>query len=150
MSRPLRHLSFVLGVLLQFGCGDEGPNQGLTYADLEGTWVLLSLVYVSDANSSTTFDFRAAGGSGSIRFEADTTFLLVLVPNPGSPSQTAVGPVTLEGSTVSLTDNDDPDSPALSGTVVGRRLRLDTDNAEHDFNGDGADEPARVTVVFER
>jgi hypothetical protein len=150
MSRPLRHLSFVLGVLLQFGCGDEGPNQDLSYADLEGTWVLLSLVYVSDANPSTTFDFRAAGGSGSIRFEADTTFLLVVVPNPGSPSQTAAGPVTLQGSTVSLTDNHDPDGPSLSGTLVGGRLRLDTDNAEYDFNGDGADEPARVTVVFER
>src|SRR5215216_5853639 len=118
MTRPALGPWLVLLVLLQLGCGDEGPSDGLTYRQLEGTWVLVSLTFTSDANSSTTFDFRAAGGSGSLRFEADTTFLMILVPDPGSPTESATRPVALEGSTVVLTDNADPDLPLLTGTLL--------------------------------
>jgi hypothetical protein len=150
MTLPAPGPWLALLVLLQLGCGDEGPSDDLAYGELEGTWVLLSLIFTSDANPSTQFDFRAAGGSGSLKFEADTTFLMILVPDPGSPTETASGPVALEGSTVVLTDNADPDLPLLSGTLSAQRLTLETENAEYDFNGDGTDEPARVSVVFER
>ena len=150
MTRLVRSAAAVLLMLLQPGCGDEGPNDELTYEALQGTWVLFSLTFTSDANSSTTFDFRAAGGSGSLRFEADRTFLMILVPDPGSPTDSVTGPVALEGSTVVLTDASDPDLPLLSGTMVGQRLVLETENAEYDFDGDGTDEPARVSAVFVR
>jgi hypothetical protein len=150
MRRPARGLWLALLVLLPLGCGDEGPNDELTYGELEGTWVLLSPIFTSDANPATTFDFRAAGGSGSLRVEADTSFLLILLPDPGSPTESATGPVALEGSTIVLTDNADPDLPLLSGTLIGQRLVFETEDAEYDFDGDGADEPARVDVVFER
>ena len=150
MRQPVRGLWLALVILLQLGCGDEGPNDELTYGELRGTWVLLSLVFTSDANPSTTFDFVAASGSGSLRFEADTTFLLILVPDPGSPTQSATGPVALEGSTVVLTDSADPDLPLLSGTLAAQRLTLETEDAEYDFNGDGTDEPAHVSAVFVR
>jgi hypothetical protein len=146
----MRHFWLALLVLLPLGCGDEGPNDVLTYAELAGTWILLSLIYTSDANPSTSFDFRAAGGSGSLTFEADTTFLFILVPDPGSATESAVGPVSLDGSTVVLTDNADPDLPLLSGQLAGQRLTLETENAEYDFNDDGTDEPARVSAIFER
>jgi hypothetical protein len=149
MRRPARGIWLALLVLLQLGCGDEGPDE-LTYGDLVGTWPLLSLVFTSDANPSTTFDFLASGGSGSLHFEADTTFLLILVPDPGSPSETIEGPVTLEGTTVVLTSEADPDVPLLSGSLVDGRLTLETEDAEHDFDGDGTDEPARVSAVFVR
>jgi hypothetical protein len=147
VRRPARAVGLALLVLLQLRCGDEGPNE-LTYGELEGTWPLLSLIYTSDANPSTTFDFLAAGGSGSLHFEADTTFLLILVPDPGSPSESSVGPVELDGATVILTDEADPDP--LRGTLVEGRLTFETENAEYDFNEDGADEPARVKAVFVR
>jgi hypothetical protein len=75
---------------------------------------------------------------------------MILVPNPGSPTESVTGPVALEGSTVILTDNEDPDLPLLSGTVVEQRLVLETEDAEYDFDGDGTDEPARVSAVFVR
>ena len=150
MKRMAKSLWLALLVLLQIRCGDQGPEGPLTYAQLQGpVWILLSLVFTSDANPATTFDFTAAAGSGSLRFEADTTFLLILVPNPGSPSRSSVGPVAIEGDTVVLTDNADPDLPLLSGTLEGTRLVLQTDDAEFDFNGDGTDEPAHVSAVFE-
>jgi hypothetical protein len=150
MNRATRGMGLALLVLLHTGCGDQGPEGPLTYARLQGpVWILLSLVFTSDANPATTFDFSAQGGSGSLRFEADTTFLLILVPNPGSPSRSSVGPVAIEGDTVVLTDNADPDLPLLSGTLEGTRLVLETDDAEYDFNGDGTDEPAHVSAVFE-
>ena len=150
MTRAIRGLPLAFLVFLQLRCGDEGPNDELTYEDLEGTWVLLSLIFISDANASTTFDFRAAGGSGSLRFEPDSSFLLILVPDPGSPTDSVTGPVALEGSTVILTDSSDPDLPLLSGTLEGSQLVLETENAEYDFNGDGTDEPAHVSTVFVR
>jgi hypothetical protein len=150
MRHPLRSLWLVALVLAQLGCGDDGPNQGFTYADLEGTWTLSSLVIASDANAATTVDLLAAGWSGSINFLPDTTYLLTFTTGPGSPSQSATGPVTVEGKTVSLTDNDDPDAPNLVGTVVGQRLTLVAENAEYDFDGDGTDDPAQASVVFVR
>ena len=150
MRRPAPGFWLALLLLLPLGCGDAGPNDELTYAELAGTWSLFSLIYTSDASPSTTFDFRAAGGSGSLTFEADTTFLLILVPDPGSPTESATGPVALEGSTVVLTDDADPDLPLLSGTLAGQRMTLETEDAEYDFNGDGTDEPARVSTVFVR
>ena len=150
MKRVTRGVGLALAVLLQMACSDQGPNDQLTYDRLQGpTWILLSLVFTSDANPATTFDFSAAGGSGSLRFEADTTFLLILVPDPGSPSRSSVGPVAIEGDTLVLTDDADPDLPLLSGTLEGTRLVLETDDAEFDFNGDGTDEPAHVSAVFE-
>jgi hypothetical protein len=150
MTRRVRGAAVVLLLLFQPGCGDEGPNDELTYQALEGTWILFSLTFTSDANSSTIFDFRAAGGSGSLRFEADSTFLMILVPDPGSPTESITGPVALEGSTIVLTDAADPDFPLLSGSIVDQRLALETENAEYDFDGDGTDEPARVSAVFVR
>lgn len=148
MKSPARVLWLSLLVLLQLGCGDDGPNE-LTYDDLEGTWAIFSLIYTSDDNPSTTFDFRAAGGSGSLRFEGDATFLLILVPDPGSPSESVVGPVALEGATVVLTDGSDPEEvPMLSGTLEDGRLTMENEDAEYDFDGDGTDEPAGVRVVF--
>lgn len=148
MRRPTQSFWLALLLLLPLGCGDEGPNDELTYAELVGTWGILSLVFTSDASPSTTFDFRAAGGSGSLIFEADTTFLFIVVPNPGSPTISSTGTVALEGSTVVLTDDADPDLPLLRGTVIGQRLTMETEDAEYDFNGDGTDEPARVSAVF--
>jgi hypothetical protein len=92
----------------------------------------------------------SGGGSGSLRFEPDTTFLLILVPDPGSPTESAVGPVALDGATVILTDASEPDLPLLRGERAAQRLTLETENAEYDFNGDGTDEPARVSAVFVR
>jgi hypothetical protein len=134
----------------QLACGDDGPAEDLTYADLIGQWSLLSLVITSDADPSTTFDFRAAGGSGSLHFEADSTFLLVLLPDPGSPTQSSTGPVTLDEGTVVLTDDADPDGPVLTGTLSGGRLAFETDQAEFDFDDDGTDEPAHISAVFTR
>ena len=148
MTRAAQGLWLPLVALL-LGCGDEGPDD-LTYADLEGTWVPLSLVFTSDADPSTTFDFLAAGGSGSLHFEPDTTFLIILVPDPDSPTESATGPVALDGPTVVLTDEADPDLPLLSGGLVEGRLRLETDNAEYDFDGDGTEEAARVEGIFVR
>jgi hypothetical protein len=147
MRRAARALWLPILALLQLRCG--GPNE-LTYGELEGTWVVLSLVYTSDADPSTTFDFRAAGGSGSLHFESDSTFLFILVPDPGSPSESTVGPVALDGTTVILTDEADPDLPLLSGTLVEGRLELESEEAKYDFDGDGTDEAAHVTAVFVR
>jgi hypothetical protein len=150
MKHRCRGLWLSLAAGLQLACGDEGPANDLTYGDLIGQWALFSLVFTSDADPSTTFDFRAAGGSGSLHFEADTTFLLVLLPNPGSPTESSTGSVSLKQGTVVLTDDADPDGPTLTGTLSGQQLSFETDNAEFDFDGDGTDEPARVSAVFTR
>jgi hypothetical protein len=49
-----------------------------------------------------------------------------------------------------LTDDADPDTPLLTGTLSGQRLDFETDDAEFDFDGDGTDEPAHVSAVFTR
>ena len=133
------------------GCDDDhGPSEPLTYAQLSGTWVLLSLVFTSDANPAVTYDFRGRGGSGSLQFAADTTFVFTIVPDPGSPAESDSGPVGIQGNTVVLTADADPDLPLLSGSLIGGQLRLNTDDAEYDFDGDGTDDPARVSAIFVR
>ncbi len=94
-------------------------------------------------------DFRAASGSGSLTFQDDTTFILVLLQDPGSPTESSTGPVELDGETIILTDENDPDLPLLTGSRAGTRLVFETEDAEYDFDGDGTDEPARVDVVSE-
>ena len=150
MSRPTRPaLPALIALLLTLGCGDEGPNEDLTYAELVGNWPLISLVFTSDADPGTTFDFQAAGGSGSLTFQDDTTFLWVLLRDPGSPTESSTGPVELDGEAIILTDENDPDLPLLTGSRAGTRLVFETEDAEYDFDGDGMDEPARVDAVFE-
>ena len=56
---------------------------------------------------------------------------MVLLQDPGSPTESSTGPVELDGETIILTDENDPE------------------DAKYDFDGDGTDEPARVDVVFE-
>lgn len=150
MKAPARRRLVVLALALLLGCGDDGPNDETAYEELVGTWPLFSLVFTSDADPGVTFDFRAASGSGSLAFQEDTTFLLVLVPDPGSPTETVGGPVELQGETIVLTDASDPDLPLLTGTRSGQRLVFETEDAEYDFDGNGMDEPARVDAVFVR
>jgi hypothetical protein len=149
MTRAAQRVWLPLIVLLQLGCGDEGPDE-LTYGDLEGVWVPLSLVYTKVGDPSTTFDFIAASGSGSLHFEPDSTYLLILVPNPASPSEEIVGPVALDGPTVVLVDPADPALTLMSGTLVEGRLTLESESAKHDFDGDGIDETAHVEAIFMR
>jgi hypothetical protein len=149
MRRRTRDIVIGIAGLLTLGCGDEGPDDELTYAELVGNYALISLVFTADADSDITFDFRAASGSGSLTFTPDTTFQLVLVPNPGSPSEAVTGPVELDGETIILTDETDPDLPLFTGRRSGTQLVFETEDAEYDFDGDGTEEPARVDAVFE-
>ncbi len=150
MSARARVCGIAVVAILASGCGDEGPSDDLTYAELVGNWPLLSLVFTSDADPATTFDFTDASGSGSLTFEDDTTFLLVLVPDPGSPSVSVTGTVEIDGETITLNDDSETDPVRLTGSRTGTRLEFETEEAEYDFNGDGTDEPARVDVVFTR
>lgn len=150
MTAQARVSWLALVAILASACGDEGPSDDLSYSELVGTWPLLSLVFTSDADPGTTFDFTGASGSGSLTFEDDRTFLLILLPDPGSPTESITGTVEIDGQTITLNDDAETDPVHLTGRRTGTRLELETEEAEYDFNGDGTDEPARVDIVFTR
>ena len=144
LAAPLLAVTFVVG------CGDSnGP--GSTSEEivdaLVGTWNATSMVFTNKANSSETFDLIANNGSLSLTFTAtgqfsgSTTF--------GGETETLSGTFVVQGTNLITTDTGESESETIAFTLSGNTLTLTLDD-EFDFDDDGFDEPATLTIILQR
>jgi len=64
--KMIRPASVLFLMTLLIGCGDDDPvalpEEGITIADLVGSWIATSNTYTNNANSAETFEMIGAGG----------------------------------------------------------------------------------------
>jgi hypothetical protein len=132
------------------GCGDSSTTapEGLTIADLVGSWGASSALFTNKANPSQTFDIVAAGGtlnitvlsSGGVR-----TWLEI-----GDLSDEWDAQLTLNGNQLTATPAESS-RPTRHWTIEkdGARITMTSTDGSFDFTLSGAAEvPASETVVF--
>ena len=71
----LRNASVLLVMILLVGCGDDDPvalvDEGITIADLVGSWTATSNTYTNNANAAETFELISNGGEVRVTVLAD-------------------------------------------------------------------------------
>ena len=143
-----------LAVVPAVACGGDdddngtGPG-GITLADLTGTWDATQVEFVDLSNPLFRVDMVALGGSLVLTVEANGDYTAT-VEFPGEQPETETGTVTLSGNVVELNVDGVPESVEFDITLVGNTLTMVTESEEFDFDGDGTDEPARLTIVLVR
>ena len=150
---PRVFLSVLLLAVFTAGCSDSdatGPDEGITVADLVGTWRASSHVFTNNANSSESQDLIQLGG------ETRTTILT------GGRARTwvTIGDFTDEwDSQLTIAGNKLTSTPAESTrppvtwtfTLNGNTLTITRSDSSFDFTlGSGAEVSATETIVFVR
>ena len=130
-----------MGLVLATGCGDA---TGLTVEDLVGTWQAQSYTFVDDATGQLSEDLVALQGAAfTLVVTADGQATTVFNDGVGGTSSDS-GQLSSDGSTLTLGGD------TFSASRSGNTLTLVDTNAEYDFDGDGSDEPADLTIQLQR
>ena len=144
----------LLGLVTACGDGDDGTGpDGLTIADLAGTWEASSFVYSQAGTGAAVpdVDLVADGGSATLLLQSDGSFVLTIVDDGGTPD-IAAGTMAFDGEDF-LIVSIGPDEIDFFFELLGDDAFRLTDNvgqAEFDLDGDGTDEPVRLAIRFER
>lgn len=147
--RALLSLGFVT-VLLLAACGSDGgtdPDEGITMADLVGSWTASSQVYTNKADATETLDFIASGGE--VRVTVLTGGRARTWVDFGSFSDEWDAQLTLNGNTLTATPAE-ASRPVqhFTFTLVGDVLTLTNDDDVFDFTLTGATAVAATTVTI--
>lgn len=154
--RTIHCIAFILVLsFLVAGCGNDGDGGivdplitgGLSLENLVGTWNAVKWEYVSQSDPNVRFDFVTQGGvTVTLKIQSDGRFSLTY-EGPGG-QYTDYGALSVENNRL-IIDFDEDDQIVLDATLEGDTLTLKT-NDLFDFDGDGDEEPATLTIVFER
>lgn len=138
----------LLAAALLAGCGGDDPvePEGLTMADLVGSWIATSDTHTNNANAAETFDVVAAGGE--IRLTLLTSGGVRTWVEFGTFSDEWDSAVTLSGSTLT-SDPVEEGRPTRVWTVtlIGDVLTLTDTDSEFDFTLTGAPPVSTTEVV---
>jgi len=128
-----------LAAILSVGCSDSSTTEpeGITIADLVGSWKASSALFTNQANSSQQFDIIAAGGElrATVLNDGRTRMWLDL----GSFSDEWDSLLTLDGNALTMTPAE-TSRPTRHYTidVSADRLTLTSSDASFDFTLSGA------------
>jgi hypothetical protein len=128
-----------LAAILSAGCSKDSTTapEGITIADLVGSWTASSVVFTSQANSSQKFDIVAAGGElRATVLDGGRTRMWLDV---GSFSDEWDSLLTLDGNTLTMTPAE-TSRPTRHYTidVSADRLTMTSSDASFDFTLSGA------------
>lgn len=130
-----------IGTLLASGCGD---STGVTVQDLTGTWASSQYLYTNPANTSQTVDIiTTQGASFAMTVAADSTVSTLFDDGQGGSSSDS-GTFDATGTVLTLAGN------AFDASRTGSQLTLQDDTNTYDFDNDGSDDPAELTITMVR
>lgn len=142
-------LTFVaLAAVFSFGCSDSSPAEpeGITIADLVGSWKASSVLFTNQANPSQQFDIVAAGGE----------LRVTILQHGGARTWVDIGDfsdewdaqLTLNGSQLTSTPAESS-RPTRHFTIElsGNQLTMTTSEASFDFTLTGATEVAATEKI---
>jgi len=132
-------------VLAVGACGDSVTGVDTATDDLLGTWNITSLAFTPAGGGTAT---EGLTGTATIAFRADLTYTLTFTE--GLVQEIEDGTFSVSGSTLTLTlPGEDPDEltvTALSSTAA----TLYADDETFDFNDDGTETDATLTVTLQK
>gem|GEM_PF-1658295 len=159
---PIWRLLSIFLALFVLACSsdddDEKVDQGPDFAisALAGTWNATEITFSYSgplpAPEPSFYQVVAQGGSGVLTVQSNGRFTLDVTPN-GQSTESFSGRMYFEdGEFFSIQfDDDPPNDPTYFGaTLSGNTFSLNggPDTAEWDFDDDGNDEQASVSLVF--
>lgn len=130
-------------LLISLSCDDNGT--GPDAEELTGTWNAVKIEMTDRSNAQVVVDITDEGVTAQMTFEADGTYRLKVV-RPDEPGLDVVGTWSTEGDelTVKWTVEPFTNTWQFDMLLEGDRLYLSGAHTEHDFNGDGLNEPAWI------
>lgn len=133
-----------IGFAVALACG--GPGAG---PDLAGTWTASRVEFVSTASSPTRVEIVAMGGRVTLALAADRTYTLT-TEIPGEPAETERGTWDSSSDVLTLRESGTAGDMQFDYTLSGNTLTASGADGEFDFDGDGAMEPAKLSIVAAR
>ena len=141
-------------------CADQHDPTSITFDDLVGSWTAQSLVYASHDNSALAIDvIGTLDGDLELTIRSDRSFVgSIAVPGQTQGRVPIGGTVDLNMGIETIRVDFDPQTEA--GGILedftadydlssgGDVLTWTYDDARFDFDGDGVEEDATVTVVL--
>jgi len=145
MKTRLGSLVATVLVLGLGACGDSVTGVDTSVDDLIGTWSITSLTFEPAGGGDTV---EGLTGSGTVEFRDDLTYTLTFVE--ATETEVENGTFTVNGSTLTLNvPGEGPDVftvTAISSTAA----TLYSEDDEFDFNDDGAETAATLTVTLQK
>lgn len=138
-------LAGALAVMLTTACSDSTDPGDVTGADLVGTWDATSAVFTPDAGG-TAIDVVLLGATFEITLNAEGGYTATFIEQPGGTPELEIGTYTVANGVLTLTPVGADVETFTIDSLDGNSLVITDTNAEFDFNDDGTDEPANLTV----
>jgi len=139
----------VLLLCFSFACGDgDNPiNSDPAFSNLVGTWEAIKDEFTNKADTSQKVDAVSEGLGGiTLRIQSNGSFE-VTISLFGSPFLTLNGTASVERNKLILS-YDGLGEIEYEYTLENDRLTTIYNDATHDFDGDGNDEPATEVTVY--
>jgi hypothetical protein len=140
--RTASRLATALVGLALLACDDDSPG-----TPLFGTWNVTKSEYVSAGDPPESVDVIAAGGSGTIAFNADASYDASIV-SPGGVSERRRGSWSFTESSLTLRESGSSVTWVFDRVMEDDAMLLSGADAEFDFDGDGTPEPATWNVTL--
>ena len=134
-------LAVGIGALLIGGCGD---STGLTVQELTGTWNATQYLYTNPANTSQAVDIVTAQGASFAMTVASDSTVSTLFDDGQVGSSSDSGTFDASGAALTLGSN------TFNTSRSGDQLTLVDDTNAYDFDSDGSDELATLTITMLR
>jgi hypothetical protein len=140
--RTVSRLAMALVGLALLACDEDSPG-----SPLFGTWDVTKSEYVSVGDPPESVDLVAAGGSGTIAFNADASYDATIIP-PGGASERSSGTWSFTESSLTMRESGSSVTWVFDRVMEGDTMELSGADAEFDFDGDGTPEPATWNVTL--
>lgn len=138
--RTASRLAMALMGLALLACDDDSPG-----SPLFGTWDVTKSEYVGVGEPPETIDVIAAGGSGTIAFNADASYNATITP-PGGASERSSGTWSFTETSLTMRESGSSVTWVFDRVMEGDTMVLSGADAEFDF--DGTPEPATWNVTL--
>ena len=126
------------------GCSE---STGVQPEDLAGTWTATTFEFQSVATRALRVDVIDLGFSLTFVIESSGA-VTTTITGPGT-NDTDTGTLTVTGSNFTLTSSGDTSTGTISRDGDTLTLNVQT-GAEFDFDDDGSEEPATITVILQK
>jgi hypothetical protein len=137
----------VVGTGVACGGGDGGNGPGAS--EIEGTWNATKMLFVSKTAPQQSVDLIALGATGVLVLDPSKAFSFTLTP-PGGPAEVQTGTWKLSGTVLTVTPTGAAFNWQFNITLTATTLKLAGADVDYDFNDDGTDEPAKLTIEATR
>ena len=135
----------IAALTVSLACGGDGS--GPSRDQFAGTWDATKLEFTNVANTSQKVDIIALGATFVIVLESTGDYQETLVV-PGSAPENTTGTWSVSSDVITIKETGSSGDQQFNWSLSGNTLTISGANTDFDFNGDGVDEPAKLSAVL--